>query len=534
MAFSKKLIITDNLEAHFEDAREGIERHQDFLIKDGHIGNNEKKKMRKTASGVSISAPVSYNPLYSPTSMQLPRDRKTTYYWCRHFYETEPYVAGCIDLYAQLSVNKFFIECEDPAVEDFFRDMCEKIDLFKVLKNIAFEYWKIGDVFPMCEFDEEESIWKRIVLLNPDFVDVKRHAIMNDPSIELIPDDELKRICFERTPADIYHEMIETMPELVDCVRKNKNISIDNTIISHLRHAPTPYAIFGTPFLKRVFKSLMYRDMLRTAQFTIAQRYVYPMKIFKMGTEDELPAQEEIDEMQERLTALMNNPNLVLVTHARLNADWQGTSGKILALNSEYETMENEMLAGLGVNKAFLAGEGPTYNNASIGGEAFVKRLESFREELRWWVENKVFKPIAELHAFVGKNRQILVPTFRWDRIELRDEIQKQRTFIELREKGIVSAQTLLETFRIDVEVEKQRIEEERGGVFDPIEIVKRIGGGEGSGPLGSMAPKPASPGPGRPPKEEDKAASNIMDLRVTYRNLKKIRKKIAALVSQL
>jgi len=524
-------IITTNLDNHFDNIRHGI---PDPLVRSGYINNERKQQIRTYASGITVANPEVYNPLFSPSSLQMPRDRKQSYYWCRHFYETEPYVAGCVDFYSQLSVNKFYIESENKEVESFFDDMFEEVNLFKLLKDIAFEYWKLGDVFPMAELNTETKRWNRITLLNPDFVEVRKHSLADEPMIEFIPDDELKRIVFERDPREMYDDLMDSAPELVECIRRGINIPINPDCIAHIRHAGTRYAIYGTPFLKRVFKSLMYREMLRRAQFTIAQRYVSPLKIFKLGTQDELPEQAAIDDMQEKLTTLMNNPNTVLVTHARLEADWQGASGKVLQLNSEYETMENEMLAGMGVNKAFLAGEGPTYANASIGGEAFVKRLESFREELRWYVKNKIILPLIQLNGFYDpKTHKPLKVDFRWDKLELRDEFQKQNILVNLRKDGVISVETLLEAFRIDSKVEQQRIKEEMNTVFDPVEIAKRIGGqGDSFGktPNFPTAQKPAK----ESNKESDEAAKDIMDQRIIYRNLKNIRKEIHGIISKL
>jgi hypothetical protein len=223
----------------------------------------------------------------------------------------------------------------------------------------------------------------------------------------------------------------------------------------------------------------MYKEMLRRAQFVIAERYVTPLKIFKLGTVDEPPPQDEIDAMQLQLESVLNDPSLVLVTSARLQADWQGVSGKTLNLSGEYDFTEREMISGLGVSRAFLDGLGPTYANASIGGNAFLQKLENFRQSLKEWIEEKIFKPICELNDFYDvdpdTDEEFLIKVeFKWDALRLQDEASRQQAMMALRQINLVSAKTLLESNHINPETEAKNLAEERDTIFDANRIAAR------------------------------------------------------------
>lgn len=288
---------------------------------------------------------------------------------CRHFYNTEAIPAAVIDLYASLPITSWTIECANPQVRKYMEDMCKRLKLREVLQGIALEYFMIGDVFIMSELDEQHKTWKNLTILNPDQVEVQRSPFVAEPVIDFIPDDNIKKIIFDRNPPELYNHFRMFLPDVVEAVKAGKPIPIDPAHITHLKHMPTPYGVYGTPLLKRIFKTLMYKEMLRRAQFVIAERYVTPLKIFKLGTIDEPPPQEEIDNMQAQLDAVLNDPSLVLVTTQRLTADWQGISGKTLQLSGEYDFTEREMIAGLGVSRAFLDGLGPCLSHA---GEALT------------------------------------------------------------------------------------------------------------------------------------------------------------------
>jgi len=435
--------------------------------------------MRKTASGISVTPPTFYNPLYTPSSLQLPRDRKQINVWLRHYYATEAIPAASIDIYASIPITTFSIDCENPHVRKQMEDMVKRIKFRELLQGIALEFWLIGDVFVMGELDDEHKTWKQFVVLNPDQMEVRRNVLAPVPVIEMIPDQDLQRIIYDQQPPELYNYFKTFLPDVIQAVKSGKNIPLDPAHISHFKHMPTPYGVYGTPLMKRIFKTLMYKEMIRRAQFVIAERYVTPLKIFKLGTIDEPPTQEDIDAMQDQLNAVLADPSLVLVTTQRLTADWQGISGKTLQLGGEYDFLEREMVAGLGVSRALIDGSGPVYSNGSISANAFLQKLENFRTMLAEWVEEKVFKPICELNNFYDTDpdtdEEFLIPVkFKWDPLRLQDEATIQQAMVGLRQMNVLSAKTLLDVFHVNPETEAANILEERDTIFDANRIMAR------------------------------------------------------------
>jgi hypothetical protein len=490
----------------------------------------KRNGMKKYASGISVTPPTFYNPLYTPTSLQLPRDRKQINVWCRHYYNTEAIPAAVIDLYASLPITSFEIECKNPHVRKFMQDMVKRLKLREVLQGLALEYFMIGDVFIMSELDDDHKTWKKLVVLNPDQVEVRRNVLADQPVIEMIPDDDLKNIIFNQRPPELYQYFRNFMPDVIRAVKDGKNIPIDPAHITHFKHMATPYSVYGTPILKRIFKTLMYKEMLRRAQFVIAERYVTPLKIFKLGTLEEPPPPEEIDAMQQQLDAVLNDPSLVLVTSARLQADWQGISGKTLQLGGEYDFTEREMIAGLGVSRAFLDGLGPTYANASIGGNAFLQKLENFRETLKQFIEEKIFKPICILNDFYDRDpdtdeEYLIEPEFKWDALRLQDEASRQQAIFQLRQANLLSAKTVLEAYHINPETEAINLTDERDTIYDANRIAARqIAMTQGlqtqmqldmqkqmMAMQGGMMPGAAPPQPGATPPQNGPAAPPSM-----------------------
>ena len=502
-----------------------------------------KKIQRKMANAVGtnikIGNPTFYHPLFQSTNMMLPRDRRERNEWCRHFYRTEPIVATSLDLHTEFPISDFSHICSDPAVKKFFDYMAfEQLDIINLLLSIGLEYWKIGDVFPFGQLNETEGSWEKFTLLNPDYMDIQSSMFADEPKIELIPDANLNAI-IQGGPRGQWAEVYNQLPgDIVKSVQTGKNIGLDNRLVSHIAHKASQYETWGTPIMMRCFKTLIYKDKLRQAQDSIANRHIMPLRVAKVGMPSEpMPEQYDLDNLRDTLMEADGDPNFFLVYHYGLQFDYVGSSGKILPLNQEFEFIQKELMNGLGMNQAMLNGEGPTYATAQVGFDTLARRYMSYRLRLESWIRHKVYKPIAEIQGFykpvngeiaskymsdkqkkisiASKQMELIVPEISWQQQDLTGNQTVMNFIQQLQQKGLVSMSTVLPLLNLDPETEKKNLEKERGTVFDlnapkvgPLPNTLPSGGGEGGESSESERPesseeeseKPApQEGPGKP-----------------------------------
>lgn len=463
------------------------------IVDKSDLPKKVQKKMVKAANAnIRMGNPTFYHPLFESTNMMLPRDRRERNEWCRHFYRTEPIIATAIDLHTEFPISDFNIVCKDKYISDFFDYMMfDKINMHELLLFIGLEYWKIGDVFPYGQLNESEGIWERFVCYNPDYINIKTSPLAGDPIIELIPDSEIINIVQNgpHGPAgDIYNQLT---PDIISQVKQGKNISLDNRLISHIAHKASPYEVWGTPLMMRCFKTLIYKDKLRSAQDAIANRHIMPLRVAKIGQAGEpMPTQDDIDSFRDMLYEADGDPSFFLVYHYGLQFEYVGSSGHILPLNTEFDFIQKELMNGLCINEAMLNGDGPTYANARIGFNTLAGRYMTYRLRLENWMRYKVLKPISEIQGFyesvngeikskymsekqrkisaARKDMQLIIPQIQWQQEDLTDN-QNRMSFIQsLRDKGLISAKTILPMVGLDPEVEKKNLEEEKNTVFDP------------------------------------------------------------------
>lgn len=532
-------IITDNLNAEFKKAKTASSNNhgggyqmRSAITEKTDLPKNVQRKMTKTSNfsgmggmpggsmgNIRTGSANFYHPLFQNLNIMLPRDRRERNEWCRHFYRTEPVIATSLDLHTEFPISDFNNVCYDPAIKEFFDFMAfERIDIINLLLEIGLEYWKIGDVFPFGQLNENDGMWERFVLLNPDYVDIKSSILAGDPIVELIPDEQVKAIVASGPRgefADIYAQLPD---DVIRQVKAGRNIKLDNRLVSHIAHKASQYETWGTPIQMRTFKTLIYKDKLREAQNAIANRHITPLRIFKVGAPGEpMPSQEDLDSLRDTLMMADDDPNFMLVYHYALQTDYVGSAGKILPLNQEFDFIQKELLNGMGINQAMLNGDGPTYANAQVGFDTLARRYMSYRLRLESWIRQKVYKPIAEIQGFYKpvpselahgyrmankKDRQLIIPDISWQQQDLTSNQSVLNFVQQLQAKGLVSMSTILPMLNLDPETEKKNLETERGTVFDP--NAPKTGpvapsGGSTPTPAPSGSPNTPSPSPSAP-----------------------------------
>ena len=459
-------------------------------------GNGMAKFASAASAGTIYGQPQFFSPVHTPINWQIPSKRLEQYQWARFFYENEPKVASAIDFYSYFPMSNWEHECKDRKVKNYFDKFKKRLELPKWTRLISHETHLLGDCFPFAEIscpichgqgmigdeicDHEDGTVKRMVILNPDYVDVHTPPLNPDPIIALRPDEELINMIQRKTPG---HERLS--PEVVALVSSGQPIRLDNRNVAHLKYGESGYSRYGVGMVRRLFPILSYKTKLMVAQWIVAERLIVPIKIVKVGSDERPAGPADIAAVQSQLAETANDPNLTIVTHHAFDFDFVGASGKVLTLSNEFEFINQEVLDGMMINNALLNGEGPTFASASVGIEAMIQRLETFRSMVSDWITDFLYLPEAKRQGFVDENpetgeQEWLVPKIKWNSMHLRDQQQYRTFIIQLYEKGLVSAQTVLEAFDIDPD---QEIERKR---YDAVQMMA-LGQGAGQPQEGEM-----------------------------------------------
>ncbi len=463
--------LTDYRRAEIRDAIDQIELaasapvgavvHSHLFRKNATIGSTV---LPTTSSHSEVLGPEVYSPLFQLANLNLPRDRVTMNAWNRIFYDTHPVVRNAINLHASYPISKINITCKNKKVEQFFLEMAERIDLYSVVYGVSLEFWKMGEAFPYAELDKDKGTWKRITVLNPDYVHVKKASVGDSTIVSMRPDAALLKLVNSNSPADL--ALKKRIPRhIIDYVKKGLNIPLDNINVAHLKLLSSPYDIRGTSIIVSTYKDLMLYDKLRESKFAQADGMVNPLTLVKMGgSEGYRPTQSDLEAMRMVLEEAQYDKDFKLVTHDGVTIERVGFSGAVLEIASDIELIINNLYTGLMVPKALMDQESATYASSSVGLEVLRQRYDIFRNMIKKWLEQKIFAPICEMQEFFeykDGEKRLVVPTIDFNHMNLydmNDYIQNISNFVGNKQ---VSKHTLYRSLGIDYDSEQARLRKE-------------------------------------------------------------------------
>lgn len=284
------------------------------------------------------------------------------------------YVANQVSVHnSQFPMNGFELECKKKKIIEYYKHyVVNRLNLNEIFKQISKEYFMLGDVFihldvdcPICkgsainpetnqQCDHPDGAFKRVVILNPDWIEVKKTSMVDEAAIVMIPDEELTNIVHKREPKAIFDRIPMWIKKLV---AEKKPIPLSPRTVSHLKHMPVPYGPYGTSLIRRLFTILAYKTKLMSANWIVAERLILPVRVVKIGSDDRPATSADIIDIQQQIAATANDPNLTIVTHHNFSYDWYGSSGKILQVTQEMDFISKEILDGFMLNQALLNGE---------------------------------------------------------------------------------------------------------------------------------------------------------------------------------
>lgn len=403
-----KRIISENLGDEFNRIREAdFQRDSLQEKKRDQVRKLNRMKMANVYMGESGYggaadivgiAPEYFVPQLENSSLELARYRQEIISWCDYYYQTNELIGTAVDIHATLSVADFAISCKDRVIQQEYEDMLEDLNYSELLSDIAHEYFRVGNVFPMGNYDVDNKTWTDFVLYPTLTIELKNSLLTKEPRIYLVPNESLKQVVND---PDIKDELGQLPEEMVSKLRQGLPLLLDNNRVSHISTKAIAGTLWGVPPIYRCFKTLVYGDKLFRAQEAIAEGHITPLKIISLATPDGLPVTpDEEDHFRQQLVDASFDPNFTILTAGIVKDSYIGSSGRVLPLNSEMDNLERKITSGMKINKALLHGEGPTYANAQVYQTTMNTYYLHFRNKLRNWLLRKVFTPIAKARGY--------------------------------------------------------------------------------------------------------------------------------------
>ena len=439
---------------------------------------NAMKRRAQMGGGVSRMAMAPFNPFIQ--NLDIPQDYALRNVYKRHFFKTNPIVGNAIELHSEFALSDFHLEHEDEAIEEFLNDMLHEAGFLEMLLMASVEYWLIGELnwFSFFDSPDNPSCYTGFCLLDPN-----KLSIINTPFVQGHYKEEA-RLQISGT----FETIVKNGPNNAETGMIYRHLPKD-MVTYCLKKQPMPlsplqysrmkrnnyFSIRGESILERIFPLLLYKDKLRAAQIAIADRYVTPTEIFKVGETGEPADNAELEALREAIQATYFDYQKLIIWHHALQYECVGPQDKIPALWTELDNIDNEVCAGLLINKGLILGDASTFASDVVRYDILINRYMMYRQKIEGFIRN-LLAPILKIHEIYvpeskvksmtlrmqcGKGRPLAYPTIRWDKQTLRDENTKLELMTKLVEKRLIPESTLIRMLNIDPKTAAKKVDEE-------------------------------------------------------------------------
>jgi len=429
--------------------------------------------------------------LYWPTTL------REKYSWYRYWARSDAYIGRSLELLSDLPMSKLTLNMPKPKgkltkplrqeILDFFTYQMEVIGGFNLCQSILWEWNMIGNVFLFHEWDDEKKMWSRAVMLPPEEVSVFQYPFSDNKRVEYKPDRLIKLIkdgeagygdgksslpSGEYDRSGMNAEIVENVPdELVKMVQEKGCIVMDSdpmtgSFVHHIARRRSPYMDLGASVLERVLVPMLQKEHYKYTQLSLASRNMTPKNI--ISAPGLLPP--ELDDLRTQVDLSYLDPEYSIITNYEVSWEQIGTSDRLLDLTSEYERIEAQIFAAMGVTRELLTGEG-VFSGSKITVDILNTMFLLTRNVLRDYIERSLFIPVCEKHGWYEEDgngiKKYWYPEIGFNRLTIRDNAEVFDSLFQLYQKGSLPVDIIYELFNLNADEIDEKLREDLFTVKD-------------------------------------------------------------------
>jgi len=412
--------------------------------------------------------------LYWPVTL------REKYSWYRYWARTDAFIGRALELLADLPMSKLTLNMpkakgdltkkKREEIQRFFTYQCEVLNLFDLCQSILWEWNMIGNVFIFHEWDDQKKMWSRASMLPPEEVFIFQYPFSDNKRVEYKPERLLRLIKdgavsdgASQLPdatcshGDMEQKIVDNIPdELREMVDKEGCIVMDTdpltgSFVHHVARRRSPYMDLGASVLERVLVPMLQKEHFRYTQLSLASRNMTPKNI--ITAPGLLPT--ELDDLRTQVDLSYLDPEYSVITNYEVNWEQIGTSDRLLDLDREYERIERQIFAGLGVTRELLTGES-SFSGSKITVDILNTMFLLTREVLKNYIEKKLFIPICDAHGWYEEDsngiKDYWYPQIGFNRLTIRDNAEVFDSLYQLYQKGSLPVDIIYELFNLNAD----------------------------------------------------------------------------------
>lgn len=376
---------------------------------DSLMGGQSGGASATSGSFVGRTPMLYVDPMFDPILFLFPKDRiDEINKRLRHYYETDPIVGSAIDLHSSIPLSDYYLECENRDNQDYWNEHKDRTGQPEYLRCLLHDYWLCGEGIGLPIWDEYNMEFSHYNQYPPENVDIVQSYVTPRKYFMLKPDPKLsEKIKSQATLDEALKKMMD--PAYVQSLEENKSFLLgSDEKVMYLARNTTKYRARGISILSRALKDLLYKDKLRLLQLTFVDRHMFPIKIFKLGSESRgwIPNKKHFQRLDALLKQASNDPDFNILYHFGLTVDYVGTKDKIWNLTPEFDWVEKQVMAALFVNEEIVHGGMPSAVRDTVNMRTLMVRYMDVREKIERMMTTHIFLPTARARGMYRQGRK--------------------------------------------------------------------------------------------------------------------------------
>jgi hypothetical protein len=371
-------------------------------------------------------------------------------------------VGTAIDILVDFAISGFRIEVYNKELQLIVDYLNENINssvlnkdflfaypsgLFNFSKEIAFEWFISGNVFPFSEWKKTRVKGKsytlpyKIINLNPQSIAIERYnnftgatrltyfpgGVVNDSSVDMGISVKNNSSILEETGGS-------NLGGLMGLLSKESK-ALDHRFVYHIKRKASGYRLWGVPYLTKIFTAVQSKRKLRYLDDQTIEGLVNYLVVFKIGSQDIESPYHIVDSSRiSAFKALIENPNAsnMLVWPHDLQIETVGPDGKIMEFKERYDIVDRDIMRSLGVPSALLDGSGSgNVNIMWVSVLSLVERIETVRHDIENYLR-VLIKSIADANELAFNSFRV-----KWKPSNLRDEKTIKTLLLAFYDRGL-------------------------------------------------------------------------------------------------
>ena len=414
----------------------------------------------------------------------VPKRQKEAIRMCMAAYDKVGIIRNVIDLMGDFAAQGITIVHPNKRIEKFYRKWFEKVGGIERSERFLNTLYRCGNVVvkrrtakinKSIENDLKKSLGKPDVSIDKLVVDRRivpwKYDFLNPLSVEAVG-NELSNFLGKKQYVLKVSRKVSTMvnknidyasqslpPDILKALKDGTGkVALDPDKVSVFHYKKDDWLVWANPMIYAILDDVIMLEKMKLADVAALDGAISNVRLWSLGDIDNkiLPTKASINKLRNILASNVGGGTMDLVWGPELKFTESSTQVYRFLGKEKYEPVLTNIYAGLGVPPTLtgMANGSGGFTNNFISLKTLVERLQYGRDVLiGFWQEE-----LERVRKAMGFR---LPAKVHFDQMVLSDEASEKNLLIQLVDRNIISAETVVERFGEIPEIEKIRIKRE-------------------------------------------------------------------------